>query len=118
MTHLGLESSLEDPWEPSRGVISGVVFLGDSVVLLGSLGNPVPIRVPNTLPAGPILVIELTCLGGRIASFLSRRESCGGIAAFPRQNCLGGPLAKGELLPSLEGRCAIAWELLSSWEGS
>ena len=33
------------------GGISGVVFLGDSVVLLGSLGNPLPIRVPSALPA-------------------------------------------------------------------
>ena len=55
---------------------------------------------------------------GRNASFPSGRESCRGNVAFSGQNCLGGPPAKGELLPSWEERCAIAWELLSSWEGS
>ena len=36
----------------------------------------------------------------------------------PGGTASGGPSAEGELLPSWEGRCAIAWELLSSWEGS
>ena len=36
----------------------------------------------------------------------------------PGGTAWGGPPAKGELLPSWEGRCTIAWELLSSWEGS
>ena len=40
MTHLGFGSSLEDPWGPSRRGGSGVVFPGDSAVLLGKPGLP------------------------------------------------------------------------------
>ena len=50
MTQLGLGSSLEDPWGPSGWGSRGIVFLGDSAVLLGSLGCPVPVRMPSTLP--------------------------------------------------------------------
>ena len=38
MTHLGLGSSLEDPWGSLLGGGGEVVFLGDSAILLGSLG--------------------------------------------------------------------------------
>ena len=122
MTHLGLGSSLEDPWGPSRGGSGDVIFLGDSVVLLlGSLGNPVPIRAPKTLPAGPILIIRLTCLGGRSASFPSRRESCSGNAAFPRQNCLGGHLLRvncflpGREVAQLPGNCSLPGKEVEQW---
>ena len=37
MTHLGLGSSLEEPWGGLLGGDGGVAFLGGSVDLLGSL---------------------------------------------------------------------------------
>ena len=100
------------------GGISGVVFPGDSVVLLGSLGNPVPIRMPNALPAGPISIIRLTCLGGGLPPSLVGGRAVVGLLPSPGGTTWGAPPTKGELLPSWEGRCAIAWELLSSCVGS
>ena len=50
MTHLGLGSSLEEPWGGLLGGGSKVVFLGDGAILLGSLGCPVPGGTPTTLP--------------------------------------------------------------------
>ena len=49
MTHLGLGSSLEDPWGGLLGGGSEVVFPGDSAILLGSLGCPMPGGMPNTM---------------------------------------------------------------------
>ena len=95
------------------GGISVVAFLGDSFVLLGSLGNPVPIRAPSALPAGPILVIRLTCLGGGLPPSLAGGRTVVGLLPSPGGTAWGAPV-EGELLPSWEGRCAIAWELLSS----
>ena len=95
------------------GGIGGVVFPGNSVVLLGSLVDPVPIRVPNALPAGPILVIRLTSLGGGLPPSLVGGRAVVGLLPSPGRTVWGGPPAKGELLPSWEGRCTIAWELLS-----
>ena len=54
MTHLGLGSSLEDPWGGLVGGVGAVVFPGDSVVLLGGLGNPMTIGMPVAWPDGPI----------------------------------------------------------------
>ena len=51
MTHLGLGSSLEDLWGGLVGGNGDAIFPGDSVVLLGSVGNPVPIRMPKALTA-------------------------------------------------------------------
>ena len=57
MTHLGLGSSLEDPWGSLLGGGSGVIFpgvstvcLGDSAVPLGSLGYPMAGGMPKALP--------------------------------------------------------------------
>ena len=50
MTHLWLGSSLEDPWGSLLGGSGVIVFPGDSAVLLGSLGCPMPVRLPKTLP--------------------------------------------------------------------
>ena len=50
MTHLGLESSLEDPCGSLLGGGGEVVFLGDHAILLESLGCPMPSGVPKTLP--------------------------------------------------------------------
>ena len=41
MTHLGLGSSLEEPWGYLLGGDGSVTFLGGSINLLGSLGGPV-----------------------------------------------------------------------------
>ena len=50
MTHLGLGSSLEDPWGSLlMGGSGGVVFLKESAILLGSLGGPMPGRMPKAL---------------------------------------------------------------------
>ena len=42
MTHLGLGSSLEEPWGGLLGSGGGAVFPGGGAILLGSLGYPVP----------------------------------------------------------------------------
>ena len=103
------------------GGISGVVFLGDSVVLLGSPGNPVPIRAPNALPAGPILVIRLTCLGGGVPPSLVGGRAVGGLlpspgrtawgACLPRVNCFL-PWREGAQLP---GNCYLPGKEVMQW---
>ena len=50
MTHLGLGSSLEDPWGSLLGGGGEVVFPGDGAILLGSLGCPMPGGMPKALP--------------------------------------------------------------------
>ena len=79
-----------------------------------------PVRTPETLPDWPILIIRLTCLGGLSPSLEGGRAvvellpSPGGRIAIAWE----GPLATGEMLPSLVGRWAVARrELLASWEG-
>ena len=42
MTHLGLGSSLEEPWGGLLGGGESVAFLGGSIDLLGGLGGPMP----------------------------------------------------------------------------
>ena len=42
MTHLGLGSSLEEPWECLVGGGFIIAFLGGGVHLLGGLGGPMP----------------------------------------------------------------------------
>ena len=111
MTHLGLGSSLEDPWGSLLGVGVGlpsqefVLSAWDSAILLGRLGCP----MPEALPAWPSLIACLTCLEiatsfprGRMGSCLGRTttsfprrkvSSClGRTASFPRRkvgSCLG-----------------------------
>ena len=77
-----------------------------------------PIRVPSALPAGPILVIRLTCLGGGLPPSLVGGRAVVELLPSPGRTAWEEPPAKGELFPSWEGRCTIAWELLSSREGS
>ena len=50
MTHLGLGSSLEEPWGGLLGDGSGVVLLGGGVNLLGRLVCPEPRGLPIALP--------------------------------------------------------------------
>ena len=50
MTHLGLGSSLEEPWGGLLGGGSGVIFPGGGINLLGRLGCPAPRGPPVTLP--------------------------------------------------------------------
>ena len=108
MTHLGLCSSLEDPLGSLLGGSGGVVFPGESTILLGRPGGPMPGRTPKVLPDWPSLIAWLTCLGrtvtflrgrvssglGKTASFLGRKVcSClGRIASFLGRkvcSCLG-----------------------------
>ena len=64
MTHLGLGSSLEEPWGGLLGGGGGVVFLGGDRGLMGRLGCPVPGGVPITLPNCLRIITTLPCLDG------------------------------------------------------
>ena len=66
MTHLGLGSSLEEPWGCLAGGGGGVnAFLGGGMTLLGGLGGPLPWGLPATLPRIVCWIVGLTCLGVR-----------------------------------------------------
>ena len=80
MTHLGLGSSMEEPWGMLALLVEGgsVAFLGtgstclgSSAVLLGSLGSPKPVWAPNHLRPG------LVCQGD-IAIQLGSTTVCPG----------------------------------------
>ena len=62
MTHLGLGSSIEEPWGGLGGGGS-VAFLGGGIDLLGGLGGPVPWGAPIALPRRTGRIADLTCLG-------------------------------------------------------
>ena len=80
MTHLGLGSSLEEPWGATRGS-GGGVFPGDGAVLLGWLGGPVPGGMPVALPDWPSRIVRLTCQG--ITASFTRRKG----EQWPGRNC-------------------------------
>ena len=64
MTHLGLGSSLEEPWGmPSGGVGGDVAFPGGSLNLLGGLGGALPWGMPATLPRDSLLDCWIDLLG-------------------------------------------------------
>ena len=118
MTHLGLSSSLEEPWGGLLGGGGGrVVFPGDGAILLGRLGCPVPRGTPMALPKWPSWIVKLTCMWrasglGNAASFAGGKESSGlgRIASFPRRkvsNCLGrtASFTQGKV-SSCQGRIA------------
>ena len=73
MTHLGLGSFLEEPWECLVGVGGIIAFLGGGADLLGGLGGPMPGGVPTALPKSVVWIASFTCLGtgrvGRSAAF-------------------------------------------------
>ena len=73
MTHLGLGSSLEEPWECLVGGGGIIAFPGGGVDLLGGLGGPMPGGAPAALPKSVVWIASLTCLGtgrvGRSAAF-------------------------------------------------
>ena len=98
MTHLGLGSSLEEPWVAYCGGGDGVVFPGGGIRLLGRLGCPR--GLPIALPKWPAWV-ELEAWGELLPSLCGRREA-----------------AWEEFLPSPEGRRTVTLaELLPSPEG-
>ena len=103
------------------GGISGVVFPGDSVVLLGSLGDPVPIRVPNALPAGPILVIGLTSLGGGLPPSLAGGRAVVGLLPSPGGTAWGAHLLRvncflpGREGAQLPGNCSLPEKEVEQW---
>ena len=131
MTHLGLGSSLEEPWGCLAGGGGGVIaFPGGSMNLLGGLGGPLPWGLLATLPRIVCWIVRLTCLGVREVRrspvFRWRQESrrLGGKG-------VGGVLAWGRLASSPGGvgwegrgvRGVLAWKRLASspgevgWEG-
>ena len=103
------------------GGISGVNFLGNSVVLLGSLGNPVPIRAPTALPAGPILVIRLTCLGGGLPPSLVGGRAVVGLLPSPGRTAWGPQMLRvNYFLPGWEGaqlpgNCSLPGREVEQW---
>ena len=105
---------------PSGGT-SGVIFPGDSVVLLGSLGNPVPIRMPNALPAGPILIIRLTCLGGGLPPSLVGGRAVVGLLPSPGRTAQGALLLRvncflpGREGAQLPGNCSLPGKEVEQW---
>ena len=56
MTHLGLGSSLEEPWECLAGGGGIIAFPGGGVHLLGGLGGPMPRGAPAALPKSVVLI--------------------------------------------------------------
>ena len=57
MTHLGLGSSLEEPWGCLVGGGGGIVaFPGGGVDLLGGLGGPMPRGAPAALPKSVVII--------------------------------------------------------------
>ena len=120
MTHLGLGSSLEDPWGPSRGGSGAIIFPGDSV-LLGSLGNPVPITAPKALPAGPILIIRFTCLGGGLPPSLAGGRAVVGLLPSPGRTSWGAHLLwvncflPGREGVQLPGNCSLPGKEVEQW---
>ena len=117
MTHLGLGSSLVDPWGSLLGVVGvpscdvSAVCHGGSAILLGSLGCPMPGRMPKALPGWPNLITYLTCLWIDPSFPRGRMSIClGRTASFPRRkvsNCLGGTASfPGRKVSSCWGRIA------------
>ena len=133
MTHLGLGSSLEEPWGCLAGGSGVIAFPGGSMNLLGGLGGPLPWGLPATLPKIICWIISLTCLGvrgvRRSPVFWWRQESSrlggkggndlGKTGIFPGQDRVvpawgGAPPSLAWLLA-----CKSAGEVLASlWGGT
>ena len=101
MTHLGLGSSLEEPWGGLLGGGGGVVFPGGGRSLLGRLGCPVP--------GGCLLLCleALECLLTCPAWVLL--EAWGKLLHLLCGMC---EAAWEELFPSPEARRTVTWEEL------
>ena len=56
MTHLGLGSSLEEPWGCLAGGGRIVAFPGGGVDLLGGLGGPMHRGAPAALPKSVVII--------------------------------------------------------------
>ena len=109
MTHLGLGSSLEEPWLDLRGVWRRGAFPGGCTGLQGRLSGLKPGGVPSTLPVYPGGVSIVPCLGWPLRIIGYRwRIGLGRIVFFP---CGSGPGLRG-----LRGRAVSFWgKLYSSW---
>ena len=132
MTHLGLGSSLEDPWGSLLGMVGvGVpswelVLSAWEAVLFswGSMGCPMPKGMPEALPAWPSLIACLTCLGvslGGITVTFPRRKvsSClGRTASFPRKVSTGlgstASFPRRKVSNCLGGNCSLPWVKVSA----
>ena len=112
MTHLGLGSSLEEPWLDMLGGVEGGTFPGGCAGLRGRLSGLMPGGMPGALPActgGVTTVPWLGCpMGLRIVG-CRRRIGLGRMVFFP---CGSGPGLRGragsfrEKLYSSRGRTA------------
>ena len=103
MTHLGLGSSLEEPWLDLLGVWRR-----------GYLPWQMPGRVPSALPACPGGVITMPCLGcprGVISYWW--RIGLGRIVFFP---CSSGIRLRGRAI-SFWGKVYSSWERIASFPG-
>ena len=123
MTHLGLGSSLEDPWGGLLGGDGCVALPVGGVDLLGRLSWPSARGAPIALPGSPSCVASLTCLGGPkgvtvrgvfawegvIPSLvLGGRVDARGALASP-----GGRAVARDAQASPGGR-AVVWDVLAS----
>ena len=137
MTHLGLGSSLEEPWGCLLGGDGSATFPGGSINLLGSLGGPMGGGAPIALPWSPGCVTSLTWLGGpkgvRVSSGLRGVLAWEGVipslVAGGRVDArgvlasLGGRVVAGDALASPGGRAVAGGALASlewvvfAWEG-
>ena len=128
MTHLGLGSSLEDPWGGLQGGGSEVAFPGDSAILLGSLGCPMTGECLRPCLTDLVRLLNWPAWGELLPSLwegwalawelllpsLVGRRAVAWEELFPLPEGRWA-IAWEELLPSLEGRWAVAWgELLPS----
>ena len=97
MTHLGLGSSLEEPWLDLRGGVEEGAFPGGCAGLRGRLSGLKPGGVPSTLPVYPGGVGIVPCLGCPLRIVGYRwRVGLGRIVFFP---CGSRPWLRG-----LQGR--------------
>ena len=104
MTHLGLGSSLEEPWLDLLGGVGEGAFPGGCACLRGRLSGLMPGGLPSNLPVCPGGVDTMPCLGWGIG--------LGRIVFFP---CGGGPGGRagsfrGEAVQLLGENCFLPRE--------
>ena len=116
MTNLGLDSSLEEPWDSLLGVEVEMMLFS-----WGRLGCPVPGGMPTALPDWPSWITKLPCLGrasglGNAASFTGRKESSdlGGIVSFPRRKVSN---SLGRTVAFTQRKVSSCWVRIASFAG-
>ena len=80
-----------------------------------------PIRVPKALPAGPILITRLTCLGGGLPSSLAGGRAVVGLLPSPGSSAWGAHLLRvncflpGREGAQLPGNCYLPGKEVEQW---